>query len=373
LRDEEAIGIQMQKDQMANQRQNDFVDLEMQAMMEQELKNEQQQTKLARKIKKKQNKKQRMLEKKKEKELASKVSTWFVAAENEIESAEVESEIESANVEKIEKQSIGSSEAKIIKRDHPELPGMLKELKDLTIEMEVVFNERLRAIKKRFDDAIEDSTLFLDLLRTYASTICFYLQLKAKKIDSETMKKHGIFSVLLKLKQRTASFRNIYKQSMQFMNNLPENWDRSEYLKQKRELFEYEKQRQLKISEQRKEKEENEERIKKHALKKERKHKKKEQKELKTLFHRGFNRLNNSDKKLEGDDTRRHVTEKIFKSKGLKRYRKQGIPRVKARLKWEKKQKAWKRKGYKKFTGKSDTLVMKNNINTKWTHSKRLT
>merc|ERR1712129_686976 len=63
LRDEEAIGIQMQKDQMANQRQNDFVDLEMQAMMEQELKNEQQQTKLARKIKKKQNKKQRMLEK----------------------------------------------------------------------------------------------------------------------------------------------------------------------------------------------------------------------------------------------------------------------------------------------------------------------
>merc|ERR1712228_544125 len=219
-------------------------------------------------------------------------------------------------------------------------------------EMEMVFAERQRAIKKRFDDAIEDSTLFVELLRTYSSTICFYLQLKAKKIDSESMKKHGIFSVLLKLKHRVASFRKIYKKSMDFMNNLPSEWDRSEYLKQKRELFEYEKKRQLEIAE---------------------KQKKKDEKYKSTLFQRGFNRLNNSDKKLEGDDERRHITQKIFKSQGLKRYRKQGIPRVKARIKFEKKMKLWKKKGYRKYKGKVPNGRMENNINTKWTHSKRLT
>merc|ERR1712154_139660 len=40
LRDEEAIGIQMQKDEMLHQREKDFMDLEMQNLMEQKIENE---------------------------------------------------------------------------------------------------------------------------------------------------------------------------------------------------------------------------------------------------------------------------------------------------------------------------------------------
>ena len=378
LRDEEAIGIQMQKDEMKHQRQTDFMDLEMQMLMEEELQNEEEEiTKTNRQKKQKQKKESKEI-RKKASAISSKLS-WFNddnddEEEDVVENETKEDEIGKANVERIQKKhSGGSEEAKIIQRDHPELPGMLKEFKEIVAEMEVVFNERLRAIKKRFDDAIEDSTLFVELLRTYSSTICFYLQLKAKKIDSESMKKHGIFSVLLKLKGRVSSFRKIYKKSIEFMNNLPADWDRSEYLKQKRELFEYEKQRQRRVADKRKEKEAEELRLKKIEEKRVRKIKKKEEKLKSTLFQRGFNRLNNSDKKLEGDDERRHITQKIFKSQGLKRYRKPGIPRVKARAKFEKKMKLWKRKGYKKYKGKIPNGRMENNINTKWTHSKRLT
>ena len=389
LRDEEAIGMQMEEDEMKYHREKDFVDLEMQMLMEEELKKENEEIAQKNAIEKRKKKRQKKKEKKKRKiealEAANKFSTWF-KDENEDEENEdedmlnktddkaaEEAEIGRANVEKIQKAKIGSEQAKIIRRDHPELPGMLKELKEIVAEMESVFKVRQRAVKKRFDEAIEDSTLFVELLRTYSSTICFYLQLKAKKVDAERMKQHGIFSVLLKLKRQVYGFRKIYKKSIEFLNNLPKNWDRSEYLAQKRELFEYEKKRQLEVAERRKEKEAEEERLKKIENKKVRKMKKKEEKYKSTLFQRGFNRLNNSDKKLEGDDERRHITQKIFKSQGLKRYRKPGIPRVKARIKYDKKMKLWKRKGYTKFKGKIPNGRMENNINTKWTHSKRLT
>merc|ERR1712217_928227 len=111
-----------------------------------------------------------------------------------------------------------------IQRDHPELPGMLKELKQCTPEMEEVFAVRQRAIEKRFDDAIEDATLFVDILRTYSAMICFYLRLKAQKTESRQMKKQGVFGTLLTLKRKVNEFRKTYQKSEKLFNQLPVNW-----------------------------------------------------------------------------------------------------------------------------------------------------
>ena len=239
--------------------------------------------------------------------------------------------------------------------------------------MKVVYAARQRAIEKRFDDAIEDSTLFVELLRTYSSTICFYLQLKAKRVGTEEMKKIGVFGVMLKLRQRVKDFRKIYRKSMGFMNNLPSDWDRKEYLKQKKELFEYEKVRQKELHEKRLRTERLKMQMERKEKKKMKKTKKKEELLKKKLFQKGFNRLKNEDVKLEGEDMRRGITQKIFKTQGLKRYRKRGIPRVKAREKFVKKMKLWRRKGYKTYKGKIPNGRMEYNINTRMTHSKRLT
>eukprot|EP01084_Bolivina_argentea_P117294 208321_1 len=139
---------------------------------------------------------------------------------------------------------------------------------------------------------------------------------------------------------------------MEFMENLGEDWDRSEYLAQKKELLEYEKQREKEIHEGKVRKENEKQRQMRHKKKKAKKAKKKEYKLKRTLFKKGFNRLGNEDVKLEGEEVRRGITQKIFKSQGLKRYRKPGIPRVKARIKFDKKMKLWKMKGFKTYKGK---------------------
>ena len=384
LRDEENIGLQMQKDELKYQRENDFMDLEMEMMMRKQQEKELQKNNEYETIKK--NKSKRNKKKKNtnesEKDIANKFSSWFNDNEEmEMDSNDKEKETEiedideddgKANVERIRKE-IGGKHTKLIQRDHPELPGMLKELKEIVVEMKDVYDNRQKAIEKRFDDGIEDATLFVELLRTYSSTLAFYLQLKAKRIDTKKMKKHGIFAVLLKLKHRVKDFREIYKKSMEFMGNLPADWDRKEYLRQRKQLFEYEKQRQEELHERRAREEAMKRREESKLKRKERKKKKKEEDKKKKLFKKGFNRLNNEDVKLEGEDMRRGITKKIFKAQGLKRYRKKGIPRVKARIKFDRKMKLWKKKGFKTFKGKLPNGRMEYNINTRLTHSKRLT
>jgi len=68
----------------------------------------------------------------------------------------------------------------IVRRDHPELPGIVTELKLTIQEMEEVNAIRKEAMSRRFDDAINDSTMFLDLLRTYGSVLSFYLHIKSR-------------------------------------------------------------------------------------------------------------------------------------------------------------------------------------------------
>merc|ERR1719361_532255 len=128
-------------------------------MMEEELKKENNQmSEKKRQEKLKKRREQREARKEKKKEMASKAQQpWFDpdfygndATENEEEEDEdVDVEvIGKANVEMLKKGKIGSEQAVIIKRDHPELPGMLKELKQIVAEMENVFEVRSRAIKK---------------------------------------------------------------------------------------------------------------------------------------------------------------------------------------------------------------------------------
>ncbi|ETO20535.1 hypothetical protein RFI_16687 [Reticulomyxa filosa] len=66
----------------------------------------------------------------------------------------------------------------IVRRDHPELPGIVTELKVTIQEMENVNSIRKKAISEKFTNAVNDATMFLDLLRTYASILCFFLKLK---------------------------------------------------------------------------------------------------------------------------------------------------------------------------------------------------
>ena len=70
-------------------------------------------------------------------------------------------------------------------------------LRQTVREMCRVYGESQRAIEKRFDEAMEDSTL------------SFYLQFKAAKVQAAQLKTHGIYSVLLRLKHRVDSLRKM--------------------------------------------------------------------------------------------------------------------------------------------------------------------
>jgi len=386
LRDEEAIAMQMQKDELKRHKQAHFMDEEMQQLMRQQM---QKQERVEKRKQQKQKQKQKTSKTSVEtvesgpQAIAQKFSAWFNdddenAAENVEFSEQVENSNtnkvadEECNIERIEKETDIVAHTKLIQRDHPEIPGMLSELRQVVDELRDVYRHRQRAIQKRFDDAIEDCTLFVELLRTYASTMSFYLALKVKKTDNQQMKKHGIFNTLLKLKQRVNSFRSVYRKSIDLLSHLPLDWNRDEYLKQKRELFEYEKERQSELHEQRVLLER--QRLKQAHIerKKLKKTKTKEEKLKRKLFKQGFHRLRNEDTKLDGDDARRAITNKIFKSQGLHRYRTPGIPRVKARTKYLKKMKLWKQKGFKEYKGKLPNGRMEWNIDNRMTHSKRL-
>ena len=107
-----------------------------------------------------------------------------------------------------------------------------------------VYGERQLAIEKRFDEAMEDSTLFLELRRTYSSTLSFYLQFKAAKVQAVQSEKHGIFSVL---RHRVNSLRKVHRQPLAFMARLPADWDHKQYQQRKKELLTYEQQRQREV------------------------------------------------------------------------------------------------------------------------------
>lgn len=396
LRDEEAIAMSMQKEETKGQHIRDFQDKEMDALikMEKKMRNkegilddderaewEQQKKEVAERMAKEDTAWGPVDLNASQTVVMDKVAVEPVGAqkkkmydEPKKEEIDVAADGE-ANVERIVKRipkTGKKAHRKVIQRDHPELPGMLRELKSVVAEMEKVYAVRQRAIEKRFDDAIEDATLFVEVLRTYSATICFYLQLKAQRVDMKRMKKQGVYSTLLTLKQRVSSFRETYLKSKAYLDQLPPGWSRKEYLKQKRGLFEYEKQRQRELAEERMIKEAQRERDQKAMDKKTRKMDKRRKLAAHRLMRENFDKLRNIDEKLKGEDQRRGITLKIFKSTGLKRYRQKGIPKVKSRLKYEKKMKLWKKKGFKKFQGKLPNGRMEHYINPKMTHSKRL-
>lgn len=323
LRDEELIGMQMQRDILMHTRPSDFYDADMAAVM-----NEHQNSQLNKKQKK---------------------SKSEIVQERNDESHD----ISDAEIETVEEINVDQQE--ILKRDHPELPGIIKELENIVQQLQSVSNERRITIEFKFDDAIEDSALYFDLLRTYASVLSFYLQLKAmKKLGNANAKKHNIYQQMLQLKKRCASMGKLYEQSLQMMRNatnncLDINWNRTKYLANKRKLFKDEKIR-LGIKAKERKFNERQDRKRGRILKfKREKRRVKEDVIRKELFKVGEQKMENWDLKMDGPEQRRYITQKIFQSKGLKRYRKQGIPRVKARLKYEKKMKLWKMKGFQKF------------------------
>ena len=114
------------------------------------------------------------------------LGAWFNEDESNIERNDSDMNMDDDtndtpnNVEQINKNidKIKEDEMRLIKRDNPELPGILVELKSVIQDLKIVNNNRLKAIKMDFDEGIKDATLYLELLRTYAATLSFYLQLK---------------------------------------------------------------------------------------------------------------------------------------------------------------------------------------------------
>jgi len=63
---------------------------------------------------------------------------------------------------------------------------------------------------------------------------------------------------------------------------------------------------------------------------------------------------------------------KIFRAKGLRRYRKKAIPKVKQRIKYEKKMKLLRKKGYKPYKGTKIVDDGVTNLNVNVIHSVKL-
>jgi len=113
-----------------------------------------------------------------------------------------------------------NEQLKIIKRDNPELIGIIEELGKITLELEHANKYRLLSIKKQFDDGIKDGTLFCDLLRLYAATLAFYLRLKS---NGEVDKKHPIFDKMLQLRRRAEVMRPVYKKTLHLLLKILQN------------------------------------------------------------------------------------------------------------------------------------------------------
>lgn len=176
---------------------------------------------------------------------------------------------------------------------------------------------------------------------------------------------------MLKLKRRIDKLSSVYKNSVSIL----EKFDRKElnklYLFEKSVKMKKMKQEEhferIKKSVERK-KYEKEKREKKHFLKM----RKIEKEQVKNkLIEKNIEKMNNWDKSIASfdDESRRQITSKIFKAKGLKRYRQKGIPRVKKRIKYQRKLNQWKRKGYQPYKGKIPNGWAQRNINLNTTHS----
>ena len=87
-------------------------------------------------------------------------------------------------VERVSK-NLGSTSKevlRIVRRDHPELPGMVHELRSTVSLMHEVLKAREEATDKGFTHGHRDISLFLDLLRAYSATLAFYLTLKVPSL-----------------------------------------------------------------------------------------------------------------------------------------------------------------------------------------------
>ena len=71
-------------------------------------------------------------------------------------------------------------EFSILKRDRPELIGILQDLNKVVKGLKEIDKNRVEAIKRKFSDCAKDCTLFLDANRTYGALLAFYLRLTVK-------------------------------------------------------------------------------------------------------------------------------------------------------------------------------------------------
>ena len=151
---------------------------------------------------------------------------------------------------------------------------------------------------------------------------------------------------MIQLKECLGKLKPIYDESMDIMNSLPENWSKDIY-----------KREQLKLKIKRQKAEESrrlenineallEKKLLKNAKRKERKERQRNEEIKRQIIRKGEQKLHYMDLK-ENEEERRHINQKIFKSRGLKRYRKKGIPRTRQRQKYIKKMKLWRKRGYK--------------------------
>jgi len=261
----------------------------------------------------------------------------------------------------------------IVRRDHPELPGIVTELKLTIREMKEVNLTRKEAFTRKFKNAINDSTIFLDLLRTYGSVLCFYLQLKSR---GRLQRKHTIFSRMLQLRRRVATMRGIYQNTMKTMRNLPKSYDSQKFLIKEKSEIESIKRKNEKEKLAHQEKEYLKKRDRLRALNRGKQLKENEQKIVEEYVRKEERRMNNwqmqnSNSEVDKDDKRRHINMKIFKSIGLKRYRKKSIPRIRKKLKYQKALKLRKLQGYKPYKGKM-AHYDSYDIPIRITHSKKL-
>ena len=87
-------------------------------------------------------------------------------------------------IEKIDKRMIekrlnlsSNEQINILKRDRPELIGIIKDLANVVKTLNEIDKNRIKAIKCKLNDCAKDCSLFLDANRTYGALLAFYLRL----------------------------------------------------------------------------------------------------------------------------------------------------------------------------------------------------